>query len=234
MAKRGGRAIVDVWNSGFHRFGHNKLFLGRNNSTWSGFVTRKGERRISHGCKPLKRNTDNCGTLTKIDGSLQSIPFFNLTAFGSLVSPVNRVVTALADMTVSLQFAGLVTVNDRPSYIVRITPAADPSVPLPPELAGLGSIDLFIDSTSYQIIKLSEILRNEHRLDDTYTHEIVFSNYRVNAGIRQAFQIDEYFAGQHTWSIALASVVFNSGLTDSDFQPPPVPIENEFSIGAGR
>ena len=90
-----------------------------------------------------------------------------------------------------------------------------------------GVVDV-IDTTSLKRVKSIAVDGGVHNVyvtpDGKYAvsgsiqHIIGFSNYQVSNGILFPLSIAESVDGQSTWSLALTSVTFNTGLSDSDFQ----------------
>ena len=84
-------------------------------------------------------------------------------------------------------------------------------------LKGLGEFDLYFDPTSYRLVEVAEIIWWGGDLTQTYSHEILFSNYVSSAGLSVPLGISEKFGGQETWSVTLTSLIFNNGLSQTLF-----------------
>ncbi len=159
------------------------------------------------------------GSLTTFDGHTSTLPFYNIVTAGSLTIPATRIANALNDQSIGLSYGGLVSLDGRQAYQVRVIPPVEPQIAASGALPGLGAFDLYIDATSLQLLKLTELVRSQGKLRDTYVHEISFSDYRAAGNVVAPFGISEKIGGQRTWSIALTSIGFNTGLTDADFNP---------------
>jgi hypothetical protein len=159
------------------------------------------------------------GVLIMPDGTRTRSAFYNLLTAGSLTLPIIRIDATLADSTSSISYVGLVTLdNSQQAQQIHI---AQP-VNLPRGISSqmnLGSFDVFVDPNSFLLIRLKETVYSNTNLLTSYQHELDFSTYRSAGNILVPFSITEKISGQQTWAIALNSIAFNSGLTDSVFNP---------------
>lgn len=157
------------------------------------------------------------GRLKTADGTLKHLAPYNFANAGSLSFPALRLASALSNQTVSLSLIGTVQAEGHQVYQVRAIFPVDPTLTAIAPIADLGTLDFFIDSTSFQLVKSSENVRSERDTTVTYLHEIVYTNYQPVGGIAAPFVINERIGGQQTWSISVQSLSFNSGLSDSVF-----------------
>lgn len=161
------------------------------------------------------------GTLTTIDGKTQPLAPYNLLNAGGFTFPVLRIAAALKNSTVAIRYMGTVTYSGHSALEVRLVPPIDKDLALVPNLSGVGTIDLFFDSTSYQLLAEVELLHDASNVKQTYTQEIDFSDYQISNGILVPLNVAEKFAGQQTWTITLTAINFNTGLSDADFITNP-------------
>lgn len=157
------------------------------------------------------------GTLTTINGKTQPLAPYNLVNAGSLTLPVLRIAAALNNQTTAVHYMGQVTQSGRSAYQVRLVPAVDKDLVLIPDLTGAGTIDLFIDGTTYQLLAEVEAIHDSRNIEQTYTQELDFSNYQMASGTLVPLAVAEKFGCQLTWSITLSNINFNTGLSDADF-----------------
>jgi hypothetical protein len=83
----------------------------------------------------------------------------------------------------------------------------------------LATRDFFVDPNTFQILSSQDSAHPKDNLSETCPHEMQFSNYQSTNGVLVPFAITETVCGQVTDTITLSQIAFNTGLTDSDFQP---------------
>ena len=159
------------------------------------------------------------GVLIGTDGAQHSSPFYNLTTAGSLTLPYTRIAAILSDSSTSISYVGLVTVSGQQLQQVHFALAVDPKIASSVPLSGLGTFDMYFDSTSFLVTKLTETVWSETDFTTTLPHEIDFTNYQSAGGIQAPLTVTEIVNGQTTWAVTLSSLTYNSGLTDSIFNP---------------
>jgi len=160
------------------------------------------------------------GVLINPDGTRRSSAFYNLMTAGSMTMPYVRIASVLTDSTTSITYVGSVSVNGQQAYQIHFVEGLDPSIATSSALLpGLGSFDLYINPSSLLITELIETVRSESNFNTTLTHEIDFANYQTFGNTSMPCTIIEKINGQETWSVAISSVVFNSGLTIAEFNP---------------
>jgi outer membrane lipoprotein-sorting protein len=159
------------------------------------------------------------GTLILPDGTRQGSALYNLTTAGSLTLPAVRLASILSNISTSITYVGQVTANGHTSYQIHCVLPGNSSLPATTIAPGYGSFDLFIDSTSFLLVELTETVYSEANLQIALSHEIDFSNYQLIGGVACPYGISESINGQQTWSITLSSLSFNAGLTETTFTP---------------
>lgn len=157
------------------------------------------------------------GTVVTVDGRTHNLAPYNLKNAGSLTLPVIRIAAALSNPTTSIRYMGQVTENSHLAYQIRLTPPVEKGLAVISRLDGPGIIDLFLDSTTYQLIAEVETFHGDRNVTQTYSEEIDFSNYQATNGVLVPLTVMEKVSGQQTWSITLGNVTFNTGLSDADF-----------------
>jgi hypothetical protein len=157
------------------------------------------------------------GRMKTADGQVKHLAAYNFVNAGSLSFPTLRLLSALSNQNVGLSLVGSVQAEGHQTDQVRATFPVDPTLTASVPIADLGTLDFFIDSTSFQLVKISENVRSEKDATVAYLHEVVYTNYQPVGGIAAPFGINEKIEGQQTWSISVQSTSFNSGLSDSEF-----------------
>jgi hypothetical protein len=157
------------------------------------------------------------------DGSTQRTPYYNLLSSGSMTLPYVRIASFISDSSTTISYVGLVTIEGQQAYQIHFAMAVSA---LPPAsaltaLPGLGTFDLYLDPASFLVTKLTETVRSDSNFNTTLPRELDFANYRTVGNIAVPFTISETINGQTTWSISLDSMVFNTPLTVSVFNPQP-------------
>jgi hypothetical protein len=157
------------------------------------------------------------GTLVSQDGQHTKLPYYSIMTSGTLALPVLRIAAALGDSSTTLSYLGPVSWNNSQAVKLHVTPPVDPSLLIDSRLKGLGEFDLYFDPISYRLLELAEKIWWGGDLTQTYSHEILLSNYVLTGGLPVPFVISEKFGGQQTWSMTLTSVTFNNNLPESLF-----------------
>jgi len=154
----------------------------------------------------------------EVDGSV-IIAFYNLsTVFDNLQFPLAGVFAALQDSATNLTYVALESKEGSNVHHIRVTRGtlAIPSVQRTNQVA---SLDLFIDANTNQIRSVVTVASSNGSPGQTIPREIRYSDYRPASGFVIPFSITELIDGQQTFSIQITQVSFNTGLTDSDFEP---------------
>jgi hypothetical protein len=136
---------------------------------------------------------------------------------GSAILPYLPLIAALEDPSISITYRGLVSHNGGPAYDIRFekmyTPQQDPSG----NRGALEAHDVFIDPRSWLVVSRLDQLHHGSGGDEGIAHETLYSNYQVISSIVMPLAISETEEGTTGVTIQLTQVVFNSGLSDSDF-----------------
>lgn len=159
------------------------------------------------------------GFYQKLDGSTKHIFYPNAVNFGSLTFPYIFLAASLTDPATSISYVGAVTKNDHKTYDVRLQRTLPPGSDPNGILTKLTKKDFFIDTATFQILSTSDMVHPEKATTIDMPHEMQFSGYKVIDGVLVPSSIAETIVGQHTYTIQLNQVTFNTGLQDSDFEP---------------
>jgi hypothetical protein len=158
-------------------------------------------------------------TLVPLGHPKTKLSVYSVMTAGSLTFPATRIASVLSDSSIGVSYLGSVTWNGSQVYLVHVVPPLDPAFSAASTLSGLGEYDLYVDPATYQLAGFAEKVWWGNDLTQSYLHELTFSNYTATNGLSVPFAITEKFGGQHTWSITLRSLTFNTGLSDTFFAP---------------
>jgi hypothetical protein len=157
------------------------------------------------------------GTVKEMDGHTTPIHRYNALNCGALTNPLARLAATANEPGVQASYVGLEQVEGRLAHHVRLQPTLKTADDPAGDGIRLGRLDVFVDATTFLVVKLQDVIHAEDKVSDTYSRELIFSDYRFVNGTFMPFAISERFGGQHTWSMQLDSISSNSVLTDSDF-----------------
>jgi hypothetical protein len=130
---------------------------------------------------------------------------------GGFASPNIQIAAVLNDSLLEVSYKGSVQIDGRPAHKVqvrRLLPGrSDPNDPL----AEYGSMDFFIDASTYQVVMTQDVVPKH------VIHQLRYSDYRPVKGVVVPFSITESMGSQQIWAIQLDQISFDSGLQDSSF-----------------
>jgi hypothetical protein len=162
--------------------------------------------------------SDSQGSVKQANGKTTVIPSCNATNAGVLTLPHLGILTAINDATVSVSPATQVTLNERPTYDIRLqktfTQQADPTG----ELTKCNTKDYLVDAATFALIETRDTVYPNDAPIAGIPHEVIFSGYQPMNGVAVPFSVTEKLDGQETWAIQLSAVNFNTGLTSAIFQ----------------
>ena len=129
----------------------------------------------------------------------------------STAFPYRQLSAVVNNPRYSLIYKGIVETDGHSAHEIelqRIFPEASSTggFAIPPRTR-----DIFIDTTTFQVVKVSETLPKNT------PHELHYSDYRPVSGVLMPFSIAEEIANQQTWTIQLNQINFNAGLQASSF-----------------
>ncbi len=160
--------------------------------------------------------SDGKGFLREGDGKKTSIPSYNAFNLGTLTFPNACLIEALQDLNMSISYAGLENRDGEQLHRIQIKRrfANDPDG----VRARLTAKELLIDATTFYIVAIADTLHPNNLTTGGDPHEVRYSDYRTIDGILIPFSITELANNQILSRIGFTQVVFNTGLTDSDFE----------------
>jgi hypothetical protein len=127
---------------------------------------------------------------------------------GSLALPHSQLVTISNGSLFGASYKGIVQVDGRAAHDIQAEISGQAQ---PDSMAEYRTIDLFIDTTSLQLIMVQDNIPNH------IVHQIRYSNYTTVRGVLVPFSIAEQMGGQRLWDMQLTQISFNTGLQDSAF-----------------
>jgi hypothetical protein len=163
---------------------------------------------------------NGAGVLSLPDGTGSGIAYQNTLNAGNLTLPLLSVFGALQDTTITIIDDGLVPLGSGQAQKITIRQNLPSSSDPTRQLSADTKRDYFFDPSSFLLLQVQDAFHSGHNTaaNNNVQHVIGFSNYRSINGILVPFSISESVAGQSTWSIALTSITFSIGLTDSAFR----------------
>jgi hypothetical protein len=162
--------------------------------------------------------SNGAGFLVNTDGTNSSIPATNTLNLGNMTLPVVYLAASLQDANIGIAYVGLETKNGNTVHHIQLQKVFAPTVDPLGNLSRLTRRDVFIDSTSLQVLSTLDMFHPENQSAIDYPHEVQFSDFRLVNGILAPFSIVEFSSRQCTFVIQLSQINFNTGLQDLDFQ----------------
>jgi hypothetical protein len=153
------------------------------------------------------------------NGKVSQFPLHKALSADNLMFFIPRLVLWVTDPNIGVQYIGTTSVQGALVHHISIQRAP------PSQLAGataarlsqVMSKDLYIDSTTSLITRIEDQIYPVGTVTDPLPHVVLFSDYRTVNGIVLPFSADEQIDGVSVSRLALDTVVFNTGLTDSAF-----------------
>ena len=147
------------------------------------------------------------GATKEIDGSTTVIPYYNARNQAAATLPLLRVAASLSNPSTSVSYEGVVDVDGRSAHHIRLL-APNPEDDPENRFKDLRTLDVFVDASSFLVVKTRDTIHAERDMNDHYARELFFSDYRAVNGVLVPFAMSEKFGGQRTWSLQLDSVSF--------------------------
>ncbi len=131
--------------------------------------------------------------------------------------PLPLLLAALNNSDEAFQYVGQETLNGAAVQHVRVwnTFASNPHLQ---KLASFSTQDIWFDASSNLPVKLAYTRQAGSGAVPAIPVEVLFSNYTNVNGVLYPFQIQKSYNGTPWQTITIQSVVFNTGLTDAQFQ----------------
>ena len=140
--------------------------------------------------------------------SSDAFPYKAPTFPGSLALPHSQLATISNGSLFSVSYKGILQVDGRSAHDIQAEILAGQQ---PDSMAEYRTIDVYIDTTTFQLVMVQDNMPNH------VIHQIRYSNYTTVKGVLVPFSIAEQMGGQHTWDMQLGQISFNTGLQDSTF-----------------
>lgn len=153
------------------------------------------------------------------DSTITPLPFPLTQRPANSTFPFFRILSALQDTSWSISSVETVEYSGQKAYDITLqrvyTRGSDPS--------GFKSratkADFVIDPNTFLVLSVRDRAYSRDGDPGDAPHEMQFSNYHSFNGVLVPSSITELIGGQQTVTIQLNQFTFNSGLTDSDFEP---------------
>ncbi|MCI0540336.1 MAG: DUF4292 domain-containing protein [Verrucomicrobiales bacterium] len=163
--------------------------------------------------------SDGEGSLRDDKGNTTAIPYHNAVNLGSLTFPLVHLAFALEEHSLSVEYLGLTTRDDRATHHFRMRQLSGRgSEAEDHDIAKLTSREYFIDAITLQLVSSVDMVYPQRDPSNGHPREILFADYRSIDGVLVPFSITETVARQRTWTIQLNEISFNTGLQDIDFE----------------
>jgi hypothetical protein len=151
------------------------------------------------------------------NGPVIALAGHNTFNAGALTLPICTINAATLDSTATIIDMGTVKFGSAVVRQIRIQRS------LPGDTNGslskLTRRDFFFDPTSSLLVEIQDAVHPPaDAVNGTLLHVLDFGNYQKINGIVVPFSVTETLNGQQTWTVQLSSLVFNTGLSDADFQ----------------
>jgi hypothetical protein len=134
-----------------------------------------------------------------------------------LYFPLPYLAGILSNPDYSIQFGGQEAVESSTAnhIVVQNTFNSSPTYRF---LSPFTVADIWIDASSGLPVKISMVRREGGGSAPKIPISVAYSNYQTVSGVRYPFTIQEYITETLWATTTIQSVIFNSGLTDSNFQ----------------
>jgi hypothetical protein len=159
----------------------------------------------------------SAGSEKTTDGKISDLVWTNQVKRLSVTFPLALVASAVNNASVQVTYSGQTSYLGHSAYDVCIQQVLPSVVDPKGTTSARTAQDFLVDSSTFVILGLRDQLYGESSRQVSLAHEIQFSNYQSENGVQVPFGVSEFIDGQHTWTLQLSSISFNTGLTSSDF-----------------
>jgi hypothetical protein len=151
-----------------------------------------------------------------INSATASIPIERTVTSQSVCFPLPFLAAALANPDESIQYVALETFGQQSLQHLRIqnTFASQPNLQ---QFASFATFDLWLDANTGLPERISFVRRNGSGATPRIPLDAFFSAYKTTSGVAYPVQINLSLNGTPWTTIAINSVAFNTGLSDSSF-----------------
>jgi hypothetical protein len=154
-----------------------------------------------------------------IDGIWHSMTFQNLFNDASWFFPEFLIGRAISNSDYAVSPADVEVQDGVSVEHITITQEYSLTSPLSAQIPGLGQIDLYLNASTLLPVSISFNLHPDDNALVNTTIEIEFSNYQTIQGVSVPYHIQKYVQGSLVLDTTVTGTQFNTGLSDSDFQP---------------
>ncbi len=130
--------------------------------------------------------------------------------------PLPLLAATLNDPDSAARYVGLESLDGTPTHHVRFWKAFARHPKLQ-HVAEFSAKDLWLDAASGLPRKLAYVRRAASGAEPGIPLEVLYSDYRNVGGVLYPYRIEKSLNGTPWATISIANVVFNSGLTDTNF-----------------
>jgi hypothetical protein len=152
------------------------------------------------------------------NGTVRHLPNQHTDNAGNKYLPFAEIAAALIDPTIGITDLGLVTEGAQQAHGIRLQKTFPGNDDSSHTRAKLVQRDVFIDPTSFLVVRTRDLSPTRSDLVPSVPHDVVFSNYQTLNGVLFPFSIVEFLNHQHTVALQFDQVKLNTGLGDTDFQ----------------
>jgi outer membrane lipoprotein-sorting protein len=150
----------------------------------------------------------------------RSEPFHSALAMRPAVFPFFAGLLAFSDPTIVVQYGGTETIADQQCYRVDLSRPSGSSDPLEELRSKAGSLTIWISAKSFLPFQIEYIRISSDNPSASRPVIRQYSDYRVVNGFAIPFHQEQRASDQLQQILQLDSVVFNSGISDTDFALP--------------
>ena len=126
-------------------------------------------------------------------------------------------IAALSNTNFAIEAGGTATFQGKAAYEVEVEQTFASGVDPDGTFSALTKRRVFIDASSYLVLGVEDSLHPPDSTEPARRHQLLYSGYRNVNGVAVPFSVTETLSGQRTWTFALSSISFNTGLTAADF-----------------
>lgn len=151
------------------------------------------------------------------NGAKSDISYANVANMDALTLPAKKIAFALSSSSIAVLDMGLVQLRGIQVRQIRIqqTFPTDPTG----VFSKLATQDFFFDPNTALILETQDYLQPDNAASSVpVLHVVDFAQYQTASGLVVPLSIAETVNGQMTWRVQLSSIVFDTGLSESDFE----------------
>jgi len=151
-----------------------------------------------------------------INSATSSIPLERAVTSQSVCFPFPLLAAALANLDESIRYVGLETLGLQSLQHIHIqnTFASQPNLQ---QLAELATFDVWLDASTSLPQRISFVRRNGSGASPRIPIDAYFSSFKTTSGVTYPTKINLSLNGTLWAAITIDSILFNTGLTDSNF-----------------